>query len=182
MKKLHTKGFAHVGLIALAVLVLTVIAGAGWYVQNNDNAKNNNHPTSESDTNKATDKLSVDAAAFSDSLAACTQTKLQFTHPLTGDKLYKYVKGMTAEKCEYYEEMPNNGHVTCMYTELERKAVAQYYKDSASGKLGTESTDTVDEKVVYKNSAGITYDFDSVTTANPAGTAIEKGICKVGGY
>jgi hypothetical protein len=72
------------------------------------------------------------ALTFEDHLSACTKFKTTFVHPFTKQTLQKEIMGIIDGKCLYVEQMPGGGKMECRYTESERKAVAQYYKDVAA--------------------------------------------------
>ena len=95
--------------------------------------------------------LGLNCSAFPDMLSSCTKYKCQFIHPLTGETMDREILGIIDGKCNYVEQMPNEGKMECKYTESVRKAAAQYYKD-------------IEEA-------------ESSTVENPMQEAIDTGIC-----
>ncbi len=129
-------------------------------------------PTSEP---KAVDSSVL---SFADQLSSCVKYKSQFIHPLTGQTMEKEVLGIIAGKCNYIEQMPNGGKMECKYTESERKAVAQYYKDlEAAESIGTSvNTD------LGSGSQKTTYTIDGKVVENPLQEAMNNGVCVISGY
>lgn len=115
---------------------------------------------------------------FADKLSSCTKYKLTFKHPLTGDMLEKEILGVIDGKCNYVEQMPNGGKMECKYSESERTAVAQYYKNVANAKsTGTSvSADPVNGK--QKS----TYTINDKAVDNPLQEAMTSGACVISGY
>ena len=71
--------------------------------------------------------------SFISNLKTCTNFKCQYQHPLFEDqKMIREIKNMN-DNCIYTEQMPNNGLMTCTYTELQRLAAAQYYQNIDNG-------------------------------------------------
>lgn len=112
-----------------------------------------------------------------DQLESCTPYKCQFVHPFNREKLTREVFGIINGKCKYVEQMPNNGLMTCNYSESMRRAVAQYQRDIASsGSFGTGfSTDT-------SGQTSTTYTIDGREVENPAQEALNEGVCVITGY
>ena len=87
------------------------------------------------------------------------------------------IVGIADGKCSYIEQMPNNGEMSCKFTETMREGVAQYYKDVAKAESGGTSVQT--------NSNGesqIIYTIDGKQVKNPLQEAILNGQCVVSGY
>ncbi len=115
---------------------------------------------------------------FADNLSSCTKYRTTFTHPLTGETLEKEVLGVVNGKCNYIEQMPNGGKMECKYSEGERVAVAQYYKDVAMAEtagvklsvdLGSDDQET-------------TYTINGNVVDNPLQEATNSGVCVISGY
>jgi len=115
---------------------------------------------------------------FADKLSSCTPYKISFKHPLTGDTLEKEILGIVNGKCDYVEQMPNNGKMECKYTESERKAAAQYYKDVASA----ESVGTSVNANLGSGEAKTTYTIDGKVVDNPLQEFMSNGVCVITGY
>lgn len=87
-------------------------------------------------------------------LEACEAYTCDFKHPITGEMMTRKIIGLENDKCQYTEEMPNGGNMTCNFTEPSRMAVAQLHKEA-------DSTDS---------------------EANPLAEAISNGECVISGY
>ena len=96
---------------------------------------------------------------LADKLNSCTKYSTTFKHPFTGEMLGKEILGIVDGKCVYVEQMPNGGKMECKYTQSERKAVAQFYKDVASAK-----TVTTHSSIKFSSSSDTTSDTTSETT------------------
>lgn len=115
---------------------------------------------------------------FADKLSSCTAYKITFKHPFTGDMLEKEILGIVNGKCDYIEQMPNGGKLECKYTESERKAVAQYYKDVAT----TESVGTSVNANLGSGEQKTTYTINGKVVDNPLQEAMSSGVCVISGY
>lgn len=115
---------------------------------------------------------------FANKLSSCTPYKITFKHPLTGDMLEKEILGIVNGKCDYVEQMLNNGKMECKYTESERKVVAQYYKDVASA----ESVGTSVNANLGSDEQKTTYTIDGKVVDNPLQEFMNSGICVITGY
>lgn len=115
---------------------------------------------------------------FADKLSSCTKYKTTFKHPLTGDILEKEILGIIGGKCNYIEQMPNGGKMECKFSESERMAVAQYYKDVANA----ESVETSISIDFGSKEQKTTYTINGKAVANPLQEAITSGACVISGY
>jgi len=115
---------------------------------------------------------------FTDKLSSCTAYKTTFKHPFTGDMLEKEILGIVNGKCDYVEQMPNGGKLECKYTESERKAVAQYYKDVATA----ESVGTSVNANLGSGEQKTTYTINGKVVENPLQEAMSSGGCVISGY
>jgi hypothetical protein len=114
----------------------------------------------------------------SDSLSSCTPHSCAFMHPFTGEWMLKEIVGMTEEGCEYLEQMPNGGVMSCRYSEDMRRAVAQYYLDLAEA-------DSVSSDVTLNQGSGetvTTYMIDGQEVRNPLQEALNNDQCVIVGY
>jgi len=94
------------------------------------------------------------------------------------ETLEKEILGIIAGKCNYIEQMPNGGKMECKYTENERKAVSQYYKDvEAAESFGTGTN--VD---LGSGKQKTTYTIDGKEVENPLQEAMNNGVCVISGY
>lgn len=115
---------------------------------------------------------------FADKLSSCIPYKITFKHPLTGDMLEKEILGIVNGKCDYVEQMPNNGKMECKYTESERKAAAQYYKDVASA----ETVGTSVNANLGNSEQKTTYTINGKIVDNPLQEFMNSGVCVITGY
>ncbi|MFA4872259.1 MAG: hypothetical protein WC610_04380, partial [Patescibacteria group bacterium] len=148
-------------------------------------------PTSQSPTNKVnnSDKSSDTittikqeqkiAVTFEDQLSSCIKYKTTFIHPFNGETMEKEILGIIAGKCGYVEQMPNGGKMECKYTESERKAVAQYYRDVAAGKSFGIS---INVELGEGGKQETTYTMDGKVVENPLQEAMNNGACVISGY
>lgn len=114
---------------------------------------------------------------FADKLSTCLAYKTTFRHLLTGETLEKEILGVVNGKCGYIEQMPNGGKMECKYTESQRKAVAQYYKDvAAAGSFGTSLNSS------ESGGQQTTYTIDGKEVSNPLQEAMSNGTCVISGY
>ncbi len=116
--------------------------------------------------------------AFPDKLSSCTKYKCQFVHPFTGETMQKEITGIVGGKCNYVEQMPNNGKLECNYTTSQRTAAAQYYKDVAAA----ESTGTSMNLNLGSGEQKTTYTIDGKEVENPLQTFTTDGTCVISGY
>src|SRR3989344_5522461 len=144
------KAPVHIWKIILASLIGVVVIGGGIYFvsqtffKSKEVPKVSNEVANQSPTNKPTETVTPTEQpvketqpqnpeiVFADKLSSCTKYKTTFKHPLTGETLEKEVLGIISGKCDYFEQMPNGGKMECKYSESERMAAAQYYKDVAT--------------------------------------------------
>lgn len=125
---------------------------------------------------KKMEQLTVDCNEFPEKLRSCIPYKCQFTHPLTGQKMQRRIKGIVEGECRYIEEMPGDGKMECSYTKSEREVAAQYYERiMAAGRVGVE---------VQISDEGIktTSTINGKKIKNPLQEFLNEGICKISGY
>lgn len=112
-----------------------------------------------------------------DKLSSCTAYKTTFRHPFTGDMLEKEILGIVNGKCVYVEQMPKGSKMECKYTESERKAVAQSYKDSATAESSstsvTANSETGETKTILT--------LNGKVVDNPLQEAMDSGVCVLSG-
>lgn len=122
----------------------------------------------------------VDAGcdAFPDKLGNCTAYKCRFTHPFTKEPMVKEISGLVDGKCDYVEEMPNDGKMECSYSESARTAVAQYHRDVATA----ESAGTEVNVDLGSGEVKTTYTIDGKEVENPLQEAMDNGQCVISGY
>jgi hypothetical protein len=122
--------------------------------------------------------VATNCNAFPDKLSACVKYKCQFVHSLTRKTMLKEIAGIVNSKCKYVEQMPNNGKMECNYTESQRKAAAQYYRDLAAAK--TTGTEIVID--LGSEEQKTTYTIDGKEVENPMQAFTDNKICVVSGY
>jgi len=183
--------------IFAGILFGAVIIGAGMYFARQE-------PVESKDSQKVINKVSVQVSTnvtnpveslkqpleqapsqnpeiiFADNLRACTPYKTTFKHLLTGETLEKEILGVIDGKCNYVEQMPNGGKMTCKYSETDRMAVAQYYKDIASaGSVGTSVQMNLGSNSAVQKTQ---YTINGKVVENPLQEATNCGVCVVSGY
>jgi len=124
------------------------------------------------------DKTSDSCDAFPNKLDLCESFSCKFEHPFTGEIMERKIVGLVDDKCQYTEEMPNNGRMDCEYSESLRKAVAQYYRDLAIA----ESVGTSVNADLGSGDVKTTYTIDGKEVENPLKEAMYTGECVISGY
>ncbi len=90
------------------------------------------------------------------------------------------ILGIIGGKCNYVEQMPNNGLMTCKYTESQRIVAAQAHEDFAQAEsfgFGISGTISSDE-----SEAEFTYTLDGEEVDNPIQEFMNTGVCIISGY
>lgn len=125
--------------------------------------------TATADTEESGENSDVSSAGLPENLENCTAYSEEFIHPFSGEELTREVVGLNADGlCEYKEEMPGDGLMTCAYSEETREVIAEFYRDEAR----------------YSQFAGMrrTYTLNGKTVENPLNEAMNNGDCTVSGY
>lgn len=116
---------------------------------------------------------------FSDKLSSCTKYKCQFVNLLIKETIEKEISGIINGKCNYTEQITNNGKMECKFTESARKAVAEYYKNA----IQLESMGIIiDEELGSSDKQKIAYIMDGKVVENPLQEAINNGMCAISSY
>jgi len=190
------KPISLIPFIIIGIVVIALIGGGVLYLtthNNKETSKPNNNSLNKAVLKNTTAplilppapipeltevKLDINCDAFPDKLDSCTKYKCQFIHPFTGQPMVKEIFGLINGKCDYFEQMPNNGSMECNYTESMRKAAAQYYRDVAGAKsAGMEAhVDFGSNKTETK------YTIDGKEVSNPLQEAMTDGQCVISGY
>jgi hypothetical protein len=188
----------HTNILPILIisLVVIVVVGGGFYFMsqnnketsnpnlnlNNENIKTAAEPVENLVQNQqpAEVKLDLNCSVFalSDKLDSCSKYKCQFTHPFTGEPMVREILGIVDGKCDYVEQMPNNGTMECKYTESMRKAVAKHYKDVAAA----ESVGTEVHANLGTGETQTKYTIDGKEVYNPLDEAMSNGQCVISGY
>lgn len=184
MNKRNQKGFVLLGIVA--IVTLTALVGGGLYVYTQSQlAKDSDTEASQAASPKASGSTSTKSepasttnSEFIASLESCAVSKTTFTHPFTGDELTKEIKGIQAGVCVYVEQMPNNGLMTCKYSEGQRAVAAKAYKDQQAAEGGSASASTGSGGTEAKSA----YIVDGKEITNPLQTFLNDGTCVVSGY
>ena len=121
------------------------------------------------------DRISDNCDAFPNKLELCESFSCKFEHPFTGEMMERKIVGLVSDKCQYIEEMPNNGKMDCEYSESLRKAIAQYYRDIAVA----ESVGTGVEANLGSGDVKTTYIIDGKEVENPLQEAMNSGECVI---
>jgi hypothetical protein len=101
-----------------------------------------------------------------------------FIHPMTKEVLKREIVGMEGDKCVYIEEMPNDGKMICKFSESERKAAAQYYRDMLTAKTSRTKVNLSSSE----NKVKAKYYINGKEVDNPLQEAVNSGSCVVEGY
>lgn len=169
-------------IVAIAIGALLLISGGALAAislsksrqANKQSAQPSASPTSSSSSSAAAEQL-----AFADKLKTCEKYKSKFTHLLTGEKMDREITGLVENKCNYIEQMPNGGKMTCRYSQAQREAAANYYKLTASDS-GSASTETKTDPTSGK--AVTITKVDGKEVESPLTTYMSDGTCVISGY
>ena len=177
-------------LIGVAVIGGGVYFSSQTFFKSKESPKVSDEVSNQSPTSKSTETITPTEQpaketqpqnpeiVFADKLSSCTKYKTTFKHPLTGETFEKEVLGIVSGKCDYVEQMPNGGKMECKYSESERMAVAQYYKDVATA----ESAGTSVNANLGSGEQKTTYTINGKVVDNPPQEAMNTGACVISGY
>ena len=160
-------------MMIIALMAMLLISGCGQQTQPTT------QPTQQQVQGEQPPEAELSGCdAFPNKLDACESFSCEFEHPFTGEMMEKKIVGLVNGKCQYTEEMPNNGRMDCGYSESLRKAVAQYHRDIAAAEsAGTQAKiDIVSGEVETK------YTIDGKEVENPLQEAMDTGACTISGY
>ena len=157
--------------ICLALLSVLLISGCGQ-----EQIQPTQVPTEQVQEQPAAELSGCDA--FPNKLDACEAFSCEFEHPLMGGMMEKKIIGLVNGKCQYTEEMPNNGRMDCEYSESLRKAVAQYHRDLATA----ESEEVSIKADLGSGEVETKYTMDGKEVENPLQEAYDTGACTISGY
>ncbi len=136
-------------------------------------------PVNETPEEQSAETELSSCEAFPDKLDSCEPFSCEFKHPFAkGELMERKVVGLINGKCQYTEEMPNNGRMDCEYSEDQRKVIAQHYRDTAVAESAGVSITTDPETGEIKK----TYTIDGKEVENPLQEALDTGICVISGY
>ena len=191
------KSFNLLPFMIIGVVVIGLIGGGiFFFTSQNDNTNSNieansNNLLTDKEAEQEPEQLVEEVQenepsendlsgcdVFPDKLDACEPFSCEFEHPFTGEMMEKEVIGLVNGKCQYTEEMPNNGRMDCEYTESMRKAAAQYYRDVAEA----ESVGTSVNADLGSGDVETTYTIDGKEVENPLQEAMTNGQCTISGY
>lgn len=164
--------------IMIAIVVILVITGIIFFATQDKSSPDILMGSEKQESESLSQEVLLDANcdAFPDKLDACTRYKCEFEHPFNGELMEKEILGIVDGKCNYVEEMPNNGKMECKYTESLRRAVAQYYQDITDAETYTTEVHMDPESVVTR------YTIDGKEVENPLQEALNNGQCVISGY
>lgn len=166
-------------IIVIALVTMVLISGCGQQAQpETQPAQQQEVSTQKVQEEQLSEVELSECNAFPNKLDACELFSCEFKHPFTGEMLEKKVIGLVNSKCQYTEEMPNNGRMDCEYSESMRKAVAQYYIDVAAA----ESAGTSFKADLGSGKVETKYTIDGKEVENPLQEAMETGVCVISGY
>jgi len=164
-------------MMVIALVAMVLISGCGQK-QAQPTAQQQEVPTEQAQEEPPAEAELSGCDAFPDKLDACEPFSCKFEHPFTGEMMEKKIIGLVNGKCQYTEEMPNNGRMDCEYSESMRKAAAQYYKDVAAA----ESAGTSVKADLGSGEVETKYTIDGKEVENPLQEAMETGVCVISGY
>jgi hypothetical protein len=166
-------------MMIIALMAMLLISGCGQQTQpTTQPAQQQEVPTEQVQEEPPAEIELSGCDAFPDKLDACEQFSCEFEHPFTGEMMGKEVIGLVDSKCQYTEEMPNNGRMDCEYSESLRKAVAQYHRDL----VAAESAGTSVKADLGSGETETTYTIDGQEVENPLQEAMNSGACTISGY
>ncbi|MCK4670504.1 MAG: hypothetical protein KAT43_04835 [Nanoarchaeota archaeon] len=163
-------------LLCIALLSVLVISGCGQ--KEAQSTQQQEVPTEQVQEEQPAEAELSGCDAFPNKLDACEAFSCEFEHPFTGEMMEKKIVGLVNGKCQYTEEMPNNGRMDCEYSESLRKAVAQYHRDVAAA----ESAGTSAKIDIGSGETETTYTIDGEEVENPFQEAMDTGACTISGY
>ncbi|MCK5416514.1 hypothetical protein KAI92_03745 [Candidatus Parcubacteria bacterium] len=171
-------------IIIIGVVVIGLISGGIFFFFSQNNKISSDTKTNSQNilTNKKTDQASKtelsECDTFPDKLESCEPFSCKFKHPFTNEIMEKKIIGLVNGKCQYTEEMPNNGKMGCNYSESLRIAVAQYYRDL----VVAESAGTNIKANLGNGNVKTTYTINGKRVDNPLQEAMINGQCIISGY
>ena len=118
----------------------------------------------------------AECADFAARLEACVPYTCTFTHPFTGQPMERRIIGLKGDRCEYQEQMPNGGLMTCSYTEETRRDVAAFFQ------MTMEAQSVEGRAQVGSGGATTSTKVDGRQVRNPLDEALRSGACRVSGY
>lgn len=101
-------------------------------------------------------------------LLACSQYSCLDTVSVKGFSVKKEVRGIINGKCQYTEQLPNNGNIECNFSEDMRKKVSELFKAFAPGKSFSVEVDNSTNNVNGES--------------NPLQEAFDTKQCVLSGY
>lgn len=125
--------------------------------------------TAVADIEEMNENSDVSSAGLPENLEKCTAYSEEFVHPFSGEELTREIVGLNADGlCEYKEEMPGDGLMTCAYSEETRIVMAEYYED----------------QIRYSSfpAMRITYTLNGKSVENPLDEVMKNGNCTISGY
>ena len=162
-------------MMLIALMAMVLISGCGQQTQPTQQQE---VPTKQTQEEPPLEAELSGCDAFPDKLETCEPFSCKFEHPFTGEMMEKKIVGLVNGKCQYTEEMPNNGRMDCEYSESLRKAVAQYHRDIAAA----ESAGTSVKADLGSGETETTYTIDGQEVENPLQEAVDSGACTISGY
>ena len=172
------KSMIFMMIIALMAMVLIIGCGQQQAQPTTQPAQQQEVSTEQVQEEPPTETELSGCDAFPNKLDTCEAFLCEFEHPFTGEMMEKKITGVVNGKCQYTEELPNNGRMDCKYSESLRKAVAQYYRDLAAA----ESAGTSVKADLGSGEVKTKYTIDGQEVENPLQEAMVSGACTISGY
>ncbi len=126
------------------------------------------------------DDASVEYEGFAAAIHDCTEYEETFEHPFTGDEMTRTVNGIVDEGCQYSEQLPGDGLMSCLFSMERLPAIADFYANAEKyeNMQVSSNTEFVDGLAVTTN----TYIVDGEPYDHPIDAALRDGECVISGY
>lgn len=122
--------------------------------------------------------MNYSTITYADKLKTCTKYKTTFLHILTKQGMEREILGLIDGKCNFVEEMPNNGKMTCTLDQEQQLAFAKYYNDFANAQSYSLNIHLESDPASQESTEKI----DGVEIINPMQAAFDNGSCVISGY
>jgi hypothetical protein len=121
--------------------------------------------------------ITTSCDTFPDKLETCTKFKCQYIHPFFVKEeliMEKEILGMVGDKCSFTEQMPDDDHMECLYSEEERMGVAKYLRHRDAGEI---DNDSMEMSFGDDGETVSTYTVNGEEMENLGQTALDNGNC-----
>jgi hypothetical protein len=107
-------------------------------------------------------------------LESCTIFTCRYKHPNSGNMLTKQVLGLEQGTCKYFEELPGNQQMECLFNEPQRLHIARYY-----GKLNMASSNDSTHNDQSSPDSNVASAPTSDSLEDPMSKAVRNGTCYI---